>query len=187
MNNFTKEETKDLIIGFAVILASLIIGVIYQWQSTVWANAEATDYPIYATFNRTDGLEVGDKVRMAGIDVGYVADSVLDNNFRATLTLMIKSGIIIPDDSSAAIVSSGIMGNKYIEIEAGGSEDFIAENGEFEYTQDAMVLEELVDRIISLGKAKHRQNEQTETIADEEICEKTSDAELQPQNMEEKE
>ena len=182
MNNFTKEEFKDLIIGFVVIIAAVILTAVYKWQSTVWANAEATDYPVYATFNRTDGLEVGDKVRMAGINIGYVADSVLDDNFRATLTLMIKSNIAIPDDSSAAIVSSGIMGNKYIEIEAGGSEDFITENGEFEYTQDAMVIEELVDRIISLGKAKRHKNKPTE---DKEICEKTPDAEVQPQNMEE--
>ena len=60
----------------------------------------------------------------------------------------------IPDDSSASIVSSGVMGNKYIEIEPGGSEEYIENNGEFFYTQDAIVLEELVDRIISLGKAK---------------------------------
>lgn len=185
MNNFTKEEFKDLIIGFAVVIIALIIGGIYKWQSTVWANAEATDYPIYATFNRTDGLEVGDKVRMAGIDVGYVADSVLDDNFRATLTLMIKSNIAIPDDSSAAIVTSGIMGNKYIEIEAGGAEDFIAENGEFEYTQDAMVIEELVDRIISLGKAKRYKDKTSAT--DEIKSENTPLAEIQPQTMEEEE
>ena len=94
---------------------------------------------------------------MAGIDIGYVEDSVLDSNFRATLTLKIKSGIAIPDDSSAAIVSSGILGGKYIEIEPGGSEEFLTEGAEFVYTQDAMVLEELVDRIISMGKAKRKQ------------------------------
>lgn len=186
MNNFTKEELKDLIIGLIVIVASVIIAGIYKWQSSVWADAKATDYPVYATFNRTDGLEVGDKVRMAGVDIGYVADSVLDENFRATLTLMIKSNVEIPDDSSAGIVSSGILGNKYIEIEAGGSEDFIAQNGEFEYTQDAMVLEELVDRIISLGKAKRHQNTAKAETPIKEVCEKTAADDTSSQNMEEK-
>ena len=83
----------------------------------------------------------------------------LDNNYNAVLKLEIKSGIQIPDDSSASIVSSGLMGNKYIEIEPGGSEDFIPDNGEFGYTQDAMVLEELLDRIVTIGKNKNKQND----------------------------
>jgi phospholipid/cholesterol/gamma-HCH transport system substrate-binding protein len=156
LDKFTKEELKDFIIGVCVIVAALMAVGIYKWQSKVWADAEDSDYAVYATFNRTDGLEVGSRVRMAGIDVGYVDNSVLDENFRATLTLMIKSGVQIPDDSGASIVSSGVMGAKYIEIEAGGSEEFIAEGDEFEYTQDAMVLEELVDRIISMGKANRK-------------------------------
>ena len=158
MNNFTKEELQDFIIGLCVAAAALVLVGIYKWQSSVWENADDSDYPIYATFNRTDGLEIGSKVRLAGIDVGYVEESVLDSDFRATLMLKIKSDIQIPDDSSASIVSSGIMCTKYIEIEPGGSEDFIAEGGEFSYTQDAMVLEELVDRIISMGKANRKKS-----------------------------
>ena len=48
------------------------------------------------------------------------------------------------------------MGNKYIEIEPGGSPDYLAPGGEFAYTQDAMVLEELIDRIIGIGKANRK-------------------------------
>jgi phospholipid/cholesterol/gamma-HCH transport system substrate-binding protein len=167
LDKFSTEELKNFNIGLFVIGLFVLIIAIFKWQHSVWKDAEDTDYTVYATFNRTDGLSVGDKVRMAGIDIGRVENSVLDNNFRATLTLKIKQSIHIPDDSSAAIVSTGVMGNKYIEIEPGGSEDFIAENGDFLYTQDAIVLEELVDRIISLGKAKHKNqnlkpNRQTE-------------------------
>jgi len=157
LNKFTNEELKNFIIGLFVLAASLVIIAVFKIERSVWEGAEDDDYTIYATFNRTDGLVVGDKVRMAGIDIGHVEHSVLDEDFRATLTLKIRSGIQIPDDSSAAIVSSGIMGNKYIEIEPGGSEEYLAENDEFSYTQDAIVLEELVDRIISLGKAKRKE------------------------------
>lgn len=162
MDKFTKEEQKNFIIGLLVIGLSLLCIGIFKWQRNVWKGAEDTDYTIYATFNRTDGLSVGDKVRLAGIDIGRIEKAVLDNNFRATLTLKIKQGINIPDDSSASIVSSGIMGNKYIEIDPGGSEDFLMPGDDFLYTQDAIVLEELVDRIISLGKSK-RQHSQAST------------------------
>lgn len=156
MDNFNKEELKNFIIGLCVICVFLLGIVMFKIQHNVWKGAEDTDYQIYATFNRTDGLVVGDKVRMSGLDIGRVVASVLDDNYRATLTLQIGAQVQIPDDSSAAIVSSGIMGNKYIEIEPGGSEDYIAPEGEFQYTQDAMILDELIDRVISLGKAKRK-------------------------------
>jgi phospholipid/cholesterol/gamma-HCH transport system substrate-binding protein len=162
VENFTKEELKDFFIGVFVIGCALLACAIFKLQRNVWKDAEDTDYAVYATFNRTDGLVIGDKVRMGGIDIGLVTDSVLDNNFRATLTLKIRKDIKIPDDSNASIVSSGIMGNKYIEISPGGSEDFMAENDEFGFTQDAMVLEELVERIISLGQAKRTPKPQEE-------------------------
>lgn len=156
MENFTKEELKNFVIGVIVISVCLLLVAIYKIQSKVWKGQDDTDYVLYATFNRTDGLVIGDQVRMAGIDIGRVIDSELDNNFRATLTLNVDSDIMIPDDSSISIVSSGITGSKYVEIDPGGSEEFLEPNGEFIYTQDAMVLEELIDRVISMGKAKRR-------------------------------
>lgn len=156
MSEFTKEELKNFIIGLCVLGASILIALILKLNLNTWEEAEDTDYTVYATFNHTDGLSIGDKVRLAGIDVGYVEGFQLDNDFRATLEMKIHKEIKIPDDSSAAIVSSGIMGNKYIEIDPGGSEDYIANDGEFSFTQDAIILEELLDRIISLGKAKRK-------------------------------
>ena len=70
----------------------------------------------------------------------------------------VKENVQLPDDSSASIVSSGLMGPKYIEIEPGGSFDMIAPGGEFSYTQDAMVIEELLDRIVGIGKANRQKN-----------------------------
>lgn len=157
MENFTKEEFKNFIIGLCVIGIFLFGGVLFKIERNIWADTEDSDYTVYATFNRTDGLVVGDKVRLAGMDIGRVVGSVLDENFRAVLALQIRSNVFIPDDSSAAIVSSGIMGNKYIEVEPGGSEDMLQPEDEFSYTQDAMVLEELIDRVISLGKSKHKE------------------------------
>lgn len=158
MENFTKEELKNFFIGLTVIAVCLLLSVVYKIQKNAWEGQDDSDYTLYATFNRTDGLVIGDKVRMAGIDVGRVIDSKLDDNFRATLSFNIDSDVKIPDDSSVSIVSSGIMGSKYVEIDPGGSEDFFAPDDEFVYTQDAMVLEELIERVISIGKANRKKN-----------------------------
>ena len=100
---------------------------------------------------------------MAGVTVGQVAEAKLDNKYNAVLTLKFREDINIPDDSSASIVSDGILGSKYIEVEPGGSEDYLTEGDEFGFTQDAMVLEELIERIIGMGKAK-RQSEKKEEL-----------------------
>lgn len=155
---YTKEETRNLKVGLSVLGVILLIFLVVLFsRSEIAPKDDGRYYQLYARFNRTDGLQVGDIVRLSGIDVGRVTDAVLDDNFKAILKMEVKEEVKLPDDSSAAIVSFSIMGKKYIEIEPGGSEDMLAPGDEFAYTQDAMVLEELIERIIGIGKAK-RQN-----------------------------
>lgn len=155
--NYSREESKYLKVGLYIsfFLLALLLYFLNNHQNVELDNGKY--YSVTARFNRTDGLLVGDWVRMAGMNVGKVVDAKLDDHFKAVLKMEIKDGIQIPDDSSASIVSGGLVGSKYIEIEPGGSEDMIAPGGEFAYTQDAMVIEELLDRIVSIGKANREQ------------------------------
>ena len=159
---YSKEENKNLKVGLC-ILATIILSVIAVTitRSDISHKDGGKYYKVYARYNRTDGLLIGDLVRLAGMDIGRVVNAKLDDDFKAILTLELNDSIKIPDDSSAAIVSSGIMGNKYIEIEPGGSEEMLTEGSEFAYTQDAMILEELIERIISLGKAKRQEKKES--------------------------
>lgn len=160
---YTREETKSF--KFGAYAAAVILAII-AYRTISAEKVEHAEsgryYAVDARFGRTDGLLVGDKVRMAGIDIGRVVDAKLDDHFNAIMTLEVKEDIRIPDDSSASIVSSGLMGSKYIEIEPGGSEDYLQPGGEFAYTQDAMVIEELLDRIVSIGKANRSPKEDKE-------------------------
>ncbi len=161
---YNKDELKNLKMGLNAILAIILIfGLIIASRNDIGHKEGGKYYELYARFNRTDGLLVGDIVRLAGMDIGRVVDAKLDNNFKAILKMEIKESILIPDDSSASIVSSGIMGAKYIEIEPGGSEDYLSAGNEFSYTQDAMVIEELIERIIGIGKANRQQNKEKTT------------------------
>lgn len=154
---YSKDESRSIRIGFYVIILVAVFSAFYVTNRTNIEHEERGKYyPLYARFGRTDGLSIGDSVRLAGIKVGRVVDAKLDKGFKAVLTLELMDKIKVPDDSSASIVSDGVLGSKYIEIEPGGSEDFIPQGGEFSYTQDAMVLEELLDRIISIGKSKNK-------------------------------
>ncbi len=169
-NEFTREEKKAFCFGLFAFLTFIILFTVMAFSKDGYKHVDENFYYLKASFRRTDGLLVGDSVRMAGIDIGRVVDAKLDEQYNAVLNLEIKDGILIPDDSSASIVSSSIMGKKYIEIEPGGSEEFLKNNDEFSYTQDAMVLQELLDRIIALAKSKKKKNPQNieeENIGDQ--------------------
>ncbi len=160
---YSKEEEKTIrtgIMALAVIL--LVVFVTISHNASIKNRGLGDTYDIYASFGRTDGLNVGDAVRLSGVNIGRVSKAELDENFNSRLTLNISSNYRIPDDSSASIVSFGLIGGKYVEIEVGGSEDYIKDKGSISYTQDALVLEELLDRIIAMGKSKNARNNQTE-------------------------
>jgi len=161
IEKYSKEEAKSIRIGFITMLIVIIgIFITISHNTSIKGQTTGSTYTIYANFGRTDGLNVGDLVRMSGVSIGRVISSQLDENFNSELSLEINSKYKIPDDSSASIVSFGLIGGKYVEIEVGGSEEYVAPNGHIEYTQDAMILEELLDRIIAMGKNKQSKTEQ---------------------------
>jgi phospholipid/cholesterol/gamma-HCH transport system substrate-binding protein len=153
---YSKEEFKSIrngVIASLFIVAAVFLTISHNAKIKS-NNASTGSYNIYASFGRTDGLSVGDVVRMAGVNIGRVTGAELDKDFHSKLTLEVDSQYKIPEDSSASIVSFGLIGGKYVDIEVGGSDEYVPANGMINYTQDAMVLEELLDRIISMGKAK---------------------------------
>ena len=156
---YSLDESKTIKTGLIALIIILLASFItISHNASIKSQGMGNTYNIYASFGRTDGLNVGDAVRMAGIDIGRVIGAKLDENYNSNLILEIDSEYKIPDDSSASIVSFGLIGGKYVEIEVGGSEEFIEPEGEIGYTQDAMVLEELLDRMIALGKSKKSKN-----------------------------
>lgn len=151
---FSKQEYQRFVFGLIALSIFGIFFCVMAFSTNDYKHLHEEFYYLNATFGRTDGLLVGDKVRMAGIDIGRVVDAKLTDEYDAVLKLEIDAKLKIPEDSSASIVSSGLMGSKYIEIEPGGSEEFLPNNGHFGYTQDALILQELLDRIVSIGRAK---------------------------------
>lgn len=171
-DKYSAEESKSIRTGMVAMLIILVaVFITVSHNASVKRKKLSSGYSIYANFGRTDGLEIGNVVRMSGVNIGRVVASELDPHFNSKLTMEIDSKYKIPDDSSASIVSFGLIGGKYVEIEVGGSEEYLKAGDSISYTQDAMVLEELLDRIISLGKAKRTQpakdNKKEEVIKEE--------------------
>lgn len=148
-------ETKQTWVGGGVVAAlGLILALSYGGGQ---APAPETDgYVVEATFNRVDGLVPGDEVRMGGIRVGTVYGQKLDKHYRAVLQLQISEGVTLPIDSSAAIHTDGLFGAKYIVLEPGGEETNMQDGAIIEMTQEATIVSELLELIISEGQARRK-------------------------------
>ncbi|MBM4191680.1 MAG: outer membrane lipid asymmetry maintenance protein MlaD [Gammaproteobacteria bacterium] len=108
-------------------------------------------YRVTARFNNIGDLKRGSPVSMAGVPIGRVESVTFDsNNYRAVVTLRIDLQFNrIPDDSDASIQTQGLLGGKYVGIGPGGSETFLKEGSQIEFTQDAIVLESLVSKFFA--------------------------------------
>jgi phospholipid/cholesterol/gamma-HCH transport system substrate-binding protein len=116
-------------------------------------------YKITAHFNNVSGLTSRARVTIAGVNVGYVTRIQLDPiSVRAVVDLAIDKKVdYITSDSIAAIKTAGVLGEQYISIEVGGAEEILSEGGVIHDTQSAMVLEDLVGKIMtSLGGSKEK-------------------------------
>lgn len=137
--------------GVAVIAAgALLLGYVYS------GTGKKVDpgYDVRATFKKTDGLVYGAQVRLSGMVVGKVTGYKLDDSYRAVVTLHLQPGVELPKDTSALIHTDGLLGSKYVELQPGGDEDLIKPNGAVLYTQDSVDLVELLDKIVSMAKAR---------------------------------
>jgi len=154
------QETSVGILASMVLVG--ILGVSYLAQEIDQASHMGGDYHLLAVFNQVDGLAVGDEVMLSGIPVGEVQEMVLDKHYRVQVSLQINEDISLPEDTSAAIHTDGLFGNKYIVLDPGGAEETLTGGSSITFTQDAVIVGELLDLIISEGKAIRGMTKETD-------------------------
>ncbi len=153
-------RSADVGTGLFVLLGFAALGFLTTQLpgSGLQLHHQAESYTVIAKFDNIGGLKVGAPVSMAGVDIGRVSAISLDTSeYKAAVTLSIeKKYSRIPDDSDAAIQTSGLLGANYIGINAGGSETFLAPGGQLQFTQSAMVLENLINKFFANTAGKQQ-------------------------------
>ncbi len=144
---------KEILVGVGLFAAVAVFMIYLFGVRSMTSHAATQNYTVIAKFNKVDGLIPGDEVRLGGIRVGTVESQALDSNYRAVLTLRMNSNVKLPIDTSAAIHTDGLFGAKFIVLEPGGDEKSYKDGDEITFTQDAIILSELLDLIISQGRA----------------------------------
>ncbi len=130
-------------IGLAVVVAIVLLLVV------ALSGRAAAGYVLRASFAHVDGLAIGSDVRIAGVTVGRVVGEEVDpKTFLATVSFRIRPDIHLTVDSSAAILSEGLLGGKYLALTPGGDVQTLGPNGLITATAGSISLETLLGKFI---------------------------------------
>lgn len=107
-------------------------------------------YEISANFDDVSGLKIKSAVTMAGVRIGRVSDIVFNSEtFEAVVKIRIESQYkTLPKDTSASIYTAGLLGEKYLGLEAGGDDENLQQGDKLKLTQSSLVLEKLISRFV---------------------------------------
>lgn len=140
-----KNSMVETLIG-ALVIAIAAIFFAFAYNSS-GKGQHTGGYRVTAEFDNVEGVNVGTDVRMAGIKVGTVtAQSLNPENYQAVITMAIDSNVKLADDTSAKVTAEGLLGSKFIALDAGGSEIKLAEGGVINYTQGAVDIWSLISQ-----------------------------------------
>ena len=112
---------------------------------------------LLASFDKIDGVQVGTSVMISGIKIGKVEKIFLENN-SPNVVMKIDKKFGISKDSSISIQTDGLFGNKFLSIETGGTDHFMNDGDKFSFSEDSVLLEELLEKIIKIGEKKEKGN-----------------------------
>ena len=145
----------DLFFGFFVI--GVFLWFLWFLISSFFLNSSLKTYSLKAVFSSVDGISVGSDVKISGIKVGDVATvNINPTTYQAEVEIKIFTKFKLPVDSSAAIQSSGLLGQKYIELAPGVEDENLKEGSTIKYTQSSLNLEKLISQFGSKGVSKDK-------------------------------
>lgn len=141
----------ELAVGVFVALGVAAFFMLAMKVSNIAELGEDKGYKITARFENIGGLKIRAPVTMAGVRIGRVFGISLDpHSYDAVVTLSIDPKYNqLPTDSSASILTSGVLGEQYIGLEPGGMDEYLKNGGSLKLTQSALVLEKLIGRMLT--------------------------------------
>jgi phospholipid/cholesterol/gamma-HCH transport system substrate-binding protein len=103
---------------------------------------------LYAAFDQTGGLKARAPVVISGVKVGQVDSIGLDADYRARVEMALRKNLKLPIDTSASIVTAGLLGDRYISLQLGGDDKDLKSGDEIRFTESAILLERLIGKFI---------------------------------------
>ncbi len=154
-----QRSKNDLWVGLFVLIGGAAILFLALKSANLLTLSFDSGYKVIAKFDNIGGLKQRAAVKSAGVVVGRVENITFDDKaYQASVNLAMESRYVFPKDSSLKILTSGLLGEQYIGIEAGASEKNMVAGDVIKQTQSAVVLENLISQFLfskaSEGKAE---------------------------------
>jgi len=144
-----QNKNIEILVGIFVAAGLGALFVLAMKVSNLSTFSDDGGYPVIARFENIGGLKVRAPVTMSGVRIGRVEEIGFDNEiFEAVVTLTINENYKLPKDSNASIFTSGLLGEQYVALEAGGDLNNMQPNDQFVITQSALVLEKMIGQFL---------------------------------------
>lgn len=144
-----ERKSLDVWVGLFVLLGAAALMFLALKAGNMSTLSFEKTYPIVARFDNIGGLKPRAPVKSAGVVIGRVGEIQFDDKgFQALVTLNLEDRYKFPKDSSAKILTSGLLGEQYIGLEPGGDNEALASGDSITMTQSAIVLENLISQFL---------------------------------------
>ncbi len=144
-----RKNALDFWVGLFVVAGFVALLFLALKAGNMSAFTFEDTYTVQARFDNIGGLKARAPVKSAGVVIGRVAQiSFDDKNYQATVTMHLEQRYQFPKDTSAKILTSGLLGEQYIGLEAGGDTAMLADGARITMTQSAVVLENLIGQFL---------------------------------------
>ncbi len=141
-----KKYSKETVVGIFMFFGLLCISYMTVKLGNVSLFGDNT-YSLFGHFNKVTGLKVGNQVNMLGLDIGRIAGFSMDQEAQvAIVEFRIKKGIKIYDDAIASIKTEGLMGDKYVDIDAGGGGEQLKPGETITETESPVEIQEIISK-----------------------------------------
>ncbi|HIG40179.1 MAG: outer membrane lipid asymmetry maintenance protein MlaD [bacterium] len=143
-------RTIEIVVGTFLLAGIISLAILAIQVSGFNVGTDTNTYTVYAKFENIGGLVVRSRVSIAGVGIGSVAEITLDQEtFMAVVRMEIDSDVDqISTDSTAAILTEGLIGGKLVGLSIGAEEEYLQDGDEITDTQSAVILEELIGQFL---------------------------------------
>ncbi len=143
-------RSVEILVGFFVAAGFVAMFFLSMEVSNLSGINSEEGYEVKANFENIGSLKVRAPVSIAGVKIGRVTAINFDSeSFEAVVTMLIEAKYDqLPSDSSASILTAGLLGEQYIGLEAGGEDELLEHGSELEMTQSALVLEQIIGQFL---------------------------------------
>lgn len=160
--------SRDLLVG-SFVLAGLAAIAYLSLTVGGFSLFPSEGMTLYASFDEIGGLKARAPVVVSGVKVGEVESISLNDEYRARVAMKVDAKLELPIDTSASIVTAGVLGDRYVSLQLGGEEELLKPGDDISFAESAVILERLIGKFIHNAQFGGGDGAKEETPKEEEV------------------